>query len=141
MFDEENLISLAIFPNYFGSSCNRFFLCFKKKDLNGRESIFQQIYELSGVSYSFLNLYLYNLMVLLSHMNRVSSEKEKSFRESFAFFTKYFFSRPFYFVFAFRFLTKISQKNIAKISRKIIRKFCGKNGNYAKKHNIFANNT
>ena len=37
---------------------------------------------------------------------RVSSEKEKSFRENFAFIAKFFFSRPFRFVFAFRSLAK-----------------------------------
>ena len=34
-----------------------FILCFKKKILNGRERIFNKIYELSDVSQSFLNLY------------------------------------------------------------------------------------
>ena len=37
---------------------------------------------------------------------RVSSEKEKLFRENFAFFANIFFSRPFRFVFAFRLLAK-----------------------------------
>ena len=38
--------------NYFGSVLPvvDFLLCFKKKDLNGQESIFKQIYELSDVS-------------------------------------------------------------------------------------------
>ena len=40
-----------------------FILCFKKKDLNGRESIFKQIYELSDVSMSLLNLYLYFVLI------------------------------------------------------------------------------
>ena len=36
-----------------------FILCFKKKDLNGRESIFKQIY----VPQSFLNLYLFFVLI------------------------------------------------------------------------------
>ena len=62
MFDEENSFSLSIFFNFriilVLSSRIRFHLFFKKKDLNGRESIFKQIYELADVSWSFLNLYL-----------------------------------------------------------------------------------
>ena len=50
MFDEEHFK----FPNYF---------VFKKKDFNGRESIFKQICELSDVSMSFLNLYFYFVLV------------------------------------------------------------------------------
>ena len=67
MFDEENLISLAIFLSFriiLVLPVVDFILCFKKKDLNGRESIFKQIYELSYASLSFLNLYLYFVFAL-----------------------------------------------------------------------------
>ena len=53
MFNEVNLISLAIFLSFqtiFVLPVVDFILCFKKKDLNGWESIFKQIYELSDVS-------------------------------------------------------------------------------------------
>ena len=66
MFDEENLISLAIFLSFriiLVLPVVDFILCFKKKDLNGRESIFKQIYELSDVSMSLLNLYLYFVLI------------------------------------------------------------------------------
>ena len=60
MFDEENLISLAIiFTNYYlVLPVLDFILCLKKKDLNGRETIFKEIYELSDVSYSRSQVYI-----------------------------------------------------------------------------------
>ena len=51
MFNEENLISLTIFLDFriiLVLPVVDFILCFQKKDLNARESIFKQIYELSG---------------------------------------------------------------------------------------------
>ena len=53
-----------------------FILCFKKKDLNGRESIFKQIY----VSQSFLNLYLFFCV------NPSIALADKSLFENFRFF-------------------------------------------------------
>ena len=66
---------------------------------------------------------------------RVSSEKEKSFRENFAFFAKHFFSRPFRISFArvlnFRFIREISLQSVSQKNAKFSRN--RKHENFAKK--------
>ena len=75
---------------------------------------------------------VYSCLTILWQRSRVSSEKANSFRENFPFFVKFFFSRPFCFIFVFRSFPKN-----AKISRE---KNINNYNNY-KKNEIFAKNT